>query len=84
MNQALLVAFALESAFAEGQLDLIKLTPLSWLPLIPIQALLNSVDVAHDVGRGAESANAAMATGFFGGHPRRHRRVRIINERINK
>ena len=35
------------------------------LPLIPIQALLNSVDVAHDVGRGAESANAAAASGFF-------------------
>jgi hypothetical protein len=37
------VADYLERAFAEGQLDLIKLTPLSWVPLIPIHYFAASI-----------------------------------------
>jgi hypothetical protein len=54
----------LENTFASCKLDLVEISPLSWLPLIPAIALANSVDLSHDV-MNPLAGNAAEASGYF-------------------
>jgi hypothetical protein len=54
----------LESIIANENIKIVGLSPLAWLPAIPILALGNSIDLAHDVVN-AESINAAAASGYF-------------------
>ena len=49
---------------AEVLEEFVELSPTTWLPLIPLIALGNAVDLSHDVISGA-SANAADAAGAF-------------------
>lgn len=54
----------LEQVFAKTLYEMVELSPLTWLPLIPAIALANSVDLSHDVVNAA-SPNAAESAGFF-------------------
>ena len=58
----------IESRFSTLLLELVELSPLTWLPLIPALALANSVDLSHDVVNSA-SPNAEEAAGFFFSSP---------------
>lgn len=53
-----------QGAFAENLLELVELSPLTWIYLIPALALANSVDLSHEVINAA-SPNAAESAGFF-------------------
>lgn len=48
--------------------EIVELSPLTWLPLIPVLSLGRSVDMSHDVVSAA-SPNAAESCGFFLGTP---------------
>ena len=76
MNQALLVAFALLPVrpFARN---------MRLRPLLPPEYFRTSPR-ADDVPQPWLDRGRRGLRGTRGGHPRRHRRVRIINERINK
>ena len=54
----------LERVFADNKLDIVSISPFSWLPLIPAMALANAVDLSHDVAN-SEAANAAASSGYF-------------------
>ena len=54
----------LEHAFASANLDLVEISPLSWVPLIPIIALATAVDISHEVANPA-AGNAVEACGYF-------------------
>ncbi|CAJ1951754.1 unnamed protein product [Cylindrotheca closterium] len=54
----------LEQGFATCNLDLVEISPLSWVPLIPLIALANSVDLSHDVVNPA-AGNSVETSGFF-------------------
>eukprot|EP00977_Amphora_coffeiformis_P007652 scaffold1690_cov182-Amphora_coffeaeformis.AAC.9 len=54
----------IEGAFAENLLELVELSPLTWIYLIPVLALANSIDLSHDVIN-ANSPNAFESSGFF-------------------
>jgi hypothetical protein len=47
---------------------IVELSPLTWLPLIPVLSLQRFVDMSHDVVSAA-SPNAAESCGFFLGSP---------------
>lgn len=51
-------------AFAENLLEMVELSPLTWIYLIPPLALCNSIDLSHEVVN-ASSGNAADTAGFF-------------------
>eukprot|EP00977_Amphora_coffeiformis_P017504 scaffold5771_cov171-Amphora_coffeaeformis.AAC.21 len=54
----------LEEAFATEELNLIKISPSTWLPLIPVLALAASVDLSHDVANPG-AAKAIASSGYF-------------------
>ena len=54
----------LQDVFASAQLDMVKVSPLTWLPLVPAIALANAVDMTHGVANPA-AANAVASSGFF-------------------
>ncbi|CAJ1966157.1 unnamed protein product [Cylindrotheca closterium] len=54
----------LEEAFATEELNLIKIAPSTWLPLIPILALAASVDLGNDVANPG-SIEAIASSGYF-------------------
>jgi hypothetical protein len=58
-----------EGAFSTNLLKTVELSPLTWLYLIPVLALANSVDLSHEVVNAA-SPNAAESAGFFFSTPR--------------
>lgn len=53
-----------QNAFARNLLELVELSPLTWIYLIPALALANSVDLSHDVVNSA-SPNALDTAGYF-------------------
>jgi len=53
----------LENLFSTDKLDFVEISPLTWLPLIPGLALLNSVDLEHDIL--PNSLNKYESCGFF-------------------
>jgi hypothetical protein len=57
-----------EKIFARNLKEIVELSPLVWLPLVPFLALGNSVDISRDVVSAA-STNAAESCGFFLGSP---------------
>jgi hypothetical protein len=57
-----------EKIFARNLKEIVELSPLVWLPLVPFLALGDSVDISRDVVSAA-SANAAESCGFFLGTP---------------
>lgn len=63
-----LIESQLETKFGSHCLELVDLSPLTWLPLLPAMALANSVDLSHDVVNAA-SPNAADSAGFFFSNP---------------
>jgi len=54
----------IRNAFAENLLELVELSPLTWIYLIPALALANAIDLSHEVVNAA-SPNAADSAGFF-------------------
>uniref|UniRef100_A0A7S3PAG3 Uncharacterized protein n=1 Tax=Amphora coffeiformis TaxID=265554 RepID=A0A7S3PAG3_9STRA len=48
----------------EERVELVELSPLTWIYLIPVLALANSIDLSHDVIN-ANSPNAFESSGFF-------------------
>lgn len=54
----------LERVFAQNKLDVVDISPASWVPLIPALAFANAVDLSHDVVN-SQSANAAESSGYF-------------------
>lgn len=54
----------LEEAFATEELNLIKISPWTWLPLVPVLALAASVDLAHDVANPG-AMEAVASSGYF-------------------
>ena len=54
----------IQSAFATNLLEMVKLSPLTWIYIIPGLALANAIDLSHDVVNAA-SPNAAESVGFF-------------------
>lgn len=53
-----------QGAFAENLLEMVELSPLTWIYLIPALALANSIDLSHGVVNAA-SPNAADSVGFL-------------------
>jgi hypothetical protein len=51
-------------AFATNLLELVEVSPLTWIYLIPALALANSIDLSHEVVNAA-SPNAAASVGYF-------------------
>ena len=51
-------------AFATNLLELVELSPLTWVYMIPALALANSIDLSHEVVNAA-SPNAAASAGYF-------------------
>ncbi|KAL7564138.1 hypothetical protein ACA910_021113 [Epithemia clementina (nom. ined.)] len=58
----------MEARFSNILFELVELSPLTWLPLVPALALGNAVDLSHDVVNSA-SPNALDAAGFFFSSP---------------
>ena len=54
----------MEKRFASLLSEMVELSPLTWIPLIPALALANAVDLSHDVVNAA-SPNALDSVGFF-------------------
>lgn len=54
----------IQRAFATNLLGMVKLSPLTWIYLIPALALANSIDLSHEVVN-ASSPNAADSVGYF-------------------
>jgi len=54
----------LQQAFATAQLDIVAISPLSWIPLIPAIALAGAVEIAHGVVTPA-APNVVQVAGFF-------------------
>ena len=54
----------IENSFATNLLELVELSPLTWIYLIPALALANSVDLSHDVVN-SSSPNALESVGYF-------------------
>lgn len=54
----------LEQAFAKSNLDLVEISPLSWVPLIPLISLAYSVDISHEVAN-PSAGNSVETSGFF-------------------
>jgi hypothetical protein len=54
----------LEGIFAANKMEVVDLSPLSWLPLIPLLSLTNALDLMHDVIN-SESPNATETSGYF-------------------
>jgi hypothetical protein len=54
--------------FGENLFEIVELSPLTWLPLIPFLSLGESVDISRDIVSAA-SANAALSCGCFLGTP---------------
>ena len=54
----------IETAFATNLLELVELSPLTWIYLIPALALANSVDLSHEVVN-SSSPNALESVGYF-------------------
>lgn len=52
------------TVFGHNLQEIVELSPLTWLPLIPALSLGRSVDLSRDV-ISASSANAAESSGFF-------------------
>lgn len=53
-----------QGVFAENLLELVELSPLTWIYLIPALSLANSIDLSHDVIN-ANSPNAFESCGYF-------------------
>ena len=51
-------------AFATNLLELVEFSPLTWIFLVPALALVNSIDLSHEVIN-SSSANAAASSGYF-------------------
>ena len=62
------VEYYFAEIFGENLEEIVELSPLTWLPLIPLIAIDNSVDLARDVVSAA-SANAFESCGMFFGSP---------------
>lgn len=54
----------IRKSFAQNLLEMVELSPLTWIYLIPALALANSIDLQHEVINAA-SPNAADSAGFF-------------------
>lgn len=57
-----------QASFAQNLYNLVKVSPLTWVYIIPFLALANGVDLSHDVINSA-SPNAAESVGFFFSEP---------------
>lgn len=53
-----------EQIYAENLEEMVELSPLTWLPLIPLIAILNAVDLSNEV-ISASSPNAFVSSGVF-------------------
>jgi len=53
-----------EQIFARNLKEMVELSPLTWLPLIPLIALLNAIDLSNEVVS-ATSLNAFVSSGNF-------------------
>ena len=58
----------MEERFSDLLFELVELSPLTWLPLVPALALANAVDLSHDVVN-SSSPNALDSAGFFFSSP---------------
>lgn len=54
----------IKGAFASNLQEIVELSPLTWIYIIPALALANSIDLSHDVIN-ANSPNAFESSGFF-------------------
>jgi hypothetical protein len=54
----------LEKVFTRNKLDIIEISPLSWLPLIPALSFCGAIDLSHNVFN-SQSANAVASSGYF-------------------
>eukprot|EP00544_Gedaniella_sp_CCMP2646_P000417 CAMPEP_0202509580 /NCGR_PEP_ID=MMETSP1361-20130828/52847_1 /ASSEMBLY_ACC=CAM_ASM_000849 /TAXON_ID=210615 /ORGANISM="Staurosira complex sp., Strain CCMP2646" /LENGTH=547 /DNA_ID=CAMNT_0049143807 /DNA_START=319 /DNA_END=1963 /DNA_ORIENTATION=- len=59
---------AIEYAVSGERVNFFKIRPTSWLLLVPVLAIINSVDIAHHVVNSG-SANSAASSGYFFGTP---------------
>ncbi|KAL3928160.1 MAG: hypothetical protein SGBAC_012767 [Bacillariaceae sp.] len=64
LNEDFEIRKYLEQGFATCNLDLVEISPLSWVPLIPLIALAASVDLSHEVVNAA-AGNSVETSGFF-------------------
>lgn len=64
LNEDFEIRKYLEQGFATCNLDLVEISPLSWVPLIPLIALAASVDLSHEVVNPA-AGNSVETSGFF-------------------
>lgn len=54
----------LQASFAQNLLKLVKVSPLTWIYLVPALSLANEIDLSHEVINAAPP-NAAESVGFF-------------------
>mmetsp|Transcript_3416 Transcript_3416/g.5698 ORF Transcript_3416/g.5698 Transcript_3416/m.5698 type:complete len:595 (-) Transcript_3416:490-2274(-) len=64
LPQAFEIEAYFEKIFGENLEETVELSPVTWLPLIPLIALENSVDLSRDVVS-ASSSNAFESCGYF-------------------
>jgi len=64
LPESFLIEKYFEQIFAHNLEEIVELSPVTWLPLIPFVDLVNSVDLEHDVVSAA-SANAFSTCGDF-------------------
>jgi hypothetical protein len=58
----------IQASFAQNLYKLVKVSPLTWIYIIPALALANGLDLSHEVVNSA-SPNAADSVGFFFSEP---------------
>ena len=54
----------LENIFIKNKLDIVTISPYNWLPLIPVMAVTNAIDLQHDVVN-SDAYNAVSSSGYF-------------------
>jgi hypothetical protein len=63
-DESFRVEYYFEKVFGHSLKELVELSPLVWVPIIPALALANAVDLSNGVVN-ADSANAAASSGYF-------------------
>lgn len=64
LNDDFLIERYFEFIYAHQLEEMVELSPIVWVPLIPLIALLNSVDLSREIVS-ASSDNAALSSGCF-------------------
>lgn len=68
LPQSFAIEYYFAEIFGENLEEIVELSPVTWLPLIPLIALDNSVDLSRDVVSAA-SSNAFESCGYFYDNP---------------